>query len=473
MHRYLILAVLLMLLSQALATEAPVARIATRSYQAQELAAGFEAYLDYKEVAGTLSAADSLQLYRQYFDELIAMYVYQSAISSGKVEISIQELEAEIRKHPPQGVQSIVDLHTDGQFDPKKYERALRDKPAFKQEIMDFSREIYSYRKLLDSIKAEAQVDADSLRRAWLDTAQSADARIIYFDYTRFKDLIASEDEVLALYEEVKDSEFKKYDGRSLTYVRFGGLSSRATASAELQRQILIDSQKLYSLAQELGFVEAATQMALQWQASPIFTRSDLFIRGLGREPMLIEAGFTNPVGTVLEPHQGLMGDTFVCEVALSVDSFYEEFRSLKPVLQYRANSLKRIQRNREFVQEYIRTYQPSSYLEAALQDSIPILNESEISMRSSISSLGEVEALNLAILNTLEGEFTPLIEHNGMYYLAYVTVRHLRSAQDWEAQKTELMATALQQAQNEHLDTWYRAEVDSLDILWPEALQK
>jgi hypothetical protein len=471
MHRYLII-ILLLIGSMAFAQSQNAARIGTRSYTEDELAKGFSAYLEFKHIPHTITKADSLALYEQYFEELIAMYIYNQAIAEGKVEVRIQELDEEIRRNPPLGVRQIQDLQTNGRFDHKKYEQALRERPAFKQEVMDFSRDMFSYRKLLEGIRAEAKVNEDSLRSAWLKSGQAADATILHFDYTRFRDIVATEEEVWALYEEIKDAELKRADGRSLYYVRFSGPTSRATASEEAQQKARKDSQALHALALEIGLVEAAQRLDLELSETQMFSLSDPFIRGIGREPALINAAFANPVGTLFEPHTGMMGDIYVCAVARSMDTYYEEFRAQEPILQHRANSLKRMRVNREYVQEFIRKYKPGEYLEAARRDSIRVVEQAGITLDSSFAPIGHVAALNRAILSTPEGEFTALIEDAGMYYLAKVTKRELRYPQDWEQQKDQVLSAALTEAQTKHLDAWYLAEKAKLEIVLPEALR-
>ncbi len=165
MHRYILILIITVMCAQLLLAETIAARIGDRSYSAEELEKGFLAYLEYKELPNTLSAGDSLSLYTQYFDELVAMYIYNQAIADAELKSSKSELEAFIKKNPPQGVRQIPDLQSNGRFDQKKYEQALRDKPAFKEEVLDFSRDMYNYRKLIDDIRAEVQINEDSLKQ--------------------------------------------------------------------------------------------------------------------------------------------------------------------------------------------------------------------------------------------------------------------------------------------------------------------
>lgn len=471
MHRYILILIMTVMCAQLLLAETIAARIGDRSYSAEELEKGFLAYLEYKELPNTLSAGDSLSLYTQYFDELVAMYIYNQAIADAELKSSKSELEAFIKKNPPQGVRQIPDLQSNGRFDQKKYEQALRDKPAFKEEVLDFSRDMYNYRKLIDDIRAEVQINEDSLKQDWMKQGQIADAIIIHFDYSRYSDVQADEDEMRALYEEIKDSEYKKSDGRSLRFVRFSGGTSRATAGAEDLAQARLDAQSLYQRALQTGLTTAAGEMGFELLESQMFSVSDPFIRGIGREAGLIRQAFESPVGTVFEPHQGMMGDILVCEVADSMEQYYQDFQGLVPILQLRAKSLKRSALNQEYVQEFIRINKPENYLEAAGRDSIRIINQNDVSLESSFPPIGKVEALNRAILSTPEGEFTPLIEDYGNYYLAKVIRRQSRSQEEWVAERQNVINKALQEAQTAHLDQWYLAEKAKLEIVYPEGV--
>ncbi len=122
-------------------------------------------------------------------------------------------------------------------------------------------------------------------------------------------------------------------------------------------------------------------------------------------------------------------------------------------------------------MREFIRINKPDNYLEAAGRDSIRIINQNDVSLESSFPPIGKVEALNRAILSTPEGEFTPLIEDYGNYYLAKVIRRQSRSQEEWVAERQNVINKALQEAQSAHLDQWYLAEKAKLEIVYPEGV--
>jgi len=473
MHRYIILILLVLMLSQVLAAVNVAAKIGEREYSEKELADGFAAYLEYQHIPYTLNPADSLKLYEQFFDELVAMYIYDHAIEDGGVKIRANDLEVYIEKNPPVGVQSIPELKTDGKFDIKKYHKALMERPSFRQEVLDYSRDVFTYHVLLDGIRSRAKVDEDSLRTAWLRSGTTADASIIYFDYSRYRELKADDAAVRALYDEIKDREYKKTNGRNLRFVRFGAATSRATGSPEALAKAGKDSKALAERARQIGLRAAAAEMGFELLESKMFSPTDPFIRGIGREGELIRMTFAASPGTIFDPYTGMMGDILVCEVAGIADSYYEDYDSIQSILQLRADTLLRAERNREYVAEFIRKHKVDDYLAAAIRDSIRIVEQSGIGIKSSYPPIGEVEALNRAIISTPKDAYTPLIEDHGRFFLARVNEVHRRTNTDWEAAKEDIIKSALREAQARYLDEWYLQERAKLDILLPAALRQ
>lgn len=178
----------------------PAARIGDRAYTEQELKDGFEAYLQYQNRA-SISPADSLNLLAQYFEELIGMYVYNKAIAEGMIKVSEAELEQEVKNNAPAGIRALKDFNTDGKFDPRKYQKALQDNPEFKKSVMDFSRDVFGYRKLVQKIRSEAVIDSQKVRQDWLQKGNSADAKIIFFDYNKLSDIEATQEDARELYD--------------------------------------------------------------------------------------------------------------------------------------------------------------------------------------------------------------------------------------------------------------------------------
>lgn len=444
-------------------------RVGSRTFSEKELSEGFAAYLQYRNIAIELSPADSLALYGSFFDELIAMYIYDQALLDYSIHVSSKEIEDEIKAHPPQGVRQIPDLMTNGVFDQKKYEKALRERPQFKQDIIAYNRDIYGYQKLLKGIRSEASIDSLVVKREWQAQAVHSEAEIIYFDFNKLQDINASDEEVQEYYEAIKQTEYRREHGRSLFFVRFASGSERA--NAHRLDEITAQREQLYKLAKSKGLAAAALELDLPLQESQFFSATDEIIRGLGRSKYLVEQSFANPPGTLLEPYETPMRDFYICEVGQSAAEYYIPFEVESALLKLRLRSQKRQAAMQDIVQSFIRRHKSPNYLKAAQDEGLTVIQAENISLDSMIKGLGTIEPLNRAILTTPEGEYTPLIEENGFYYLAKVAAHHRRDEQDWLLQRTEVLAKALQIAEDQHLDEWYKQRKSEIEIEYPKGL--
>lgn len=470
MKRYIVLTILLLSSLIIAAQPNPAARIGDREYSQRELDEGFKAYREYRRIPEDISAADSHALFQKYFEEIIAMNIYNAEIERRGISLTPGELEAEIRRNPPSGVRQIPDLLTNGQFDQQKFELALFERPEFRLSIMEYSRDVYNYHKLLNVIRAEAQIDSAAIRRAWMRQGHTADAKIIYFDYTQLSDIKADEDEIFALYQDRLD-EYRRENGRSLRFVRFAGPAHRASQGRE--EEIIAQSEALYAEAQIIGLTAAAQKLGFEIRESPFFSEDDYIIRGIGRDQKLVRQVFETPIGSLLPYYQNDMSDIFIIEVADQTDEYYVPFEVERPIYEIQANSLARQRHMQSFVQEFIRSNSSLNYLTAAEEADLKVIDAKDISIDSNIPGIGNVEALNRAILSSAEGSFTPIIQNHGFHYLAKVETLRMRSLQEWNQIKDQILAEALKQAQEEHLDEWYLKRQDDLDILWPPQLRQ
>nr|MDK2850441.1 hypothetical protein [Candidatus Cloacimonadota bacterium] len=470
MKIYTILTIL-MLSCILVATNTEVAaRIGTREYSQQELDDGFAAYLEYRGITEQLSPADEQVLFRKYFEEIIAMHIYNDEIQRRGITFTAGELEDEIRRNPPAGVKQIPELMTNGQFDQNKYEFALFERPEFRLSIMEYSRDVYQYYKLLDIIRAEAQIDSAAIRRAWMREGHSADAKIIYFDYTKFSDITASEEDIYALYEENLE-QHRRENGRSLYFVYFAGPGHRSSQGHE--QEIIKQSEALYAEAQLIGLPAAARKLGFELQETPYFSPEDQIIRGIGKDPELVQQAFNAPIGSLLPYYQNVMSDIFILQVANETEEYYIPFEVERPIYELQANSLARRQYMQSFVHDFIRNNSSANYLTAAQEADLRVIDAKDIRIDSNIPGIGKVDALNRAILSTAENTFTPLIQNNGFYYLAKVEKLRMRTMQEWNQNKEQILVNALKQAQDEHLNEWYLKRQEELDILWPPRLRQ
>ncbi len=63
-------------------------------------------------------------------------------------------------------------------------------------------------------------------------------------------------------------------------------------------------------------------------------------------------------------------------------------------------------------------------------------------------------------------GSFTPLIENEKRWYLAYVTNRQLPDLTIWEKDKQNIIAAAEKKMQEDHLNQWYIEQRQKVKII-------
>ncbi|MDD4231127.1 MAG: SurA N-terminal domain-containing protein [Candidatus Cloacimonetes bacterium] len=466
MHRYFFLVLLLVTIISLSSQEA--ARIGKRSYTEDELNQGFEAYLSYLNI-GNISHQDSLALFSQYFKQLIGMYIYNMAIVDSAIQVDEAELEKEIRENPPEGIYQMEEFKSEGKFDFNKYHQALDDNLEFKHSVMGYSREAFAYHKLLQSIRNKAVIDTNAVEKRWLEAGSTADAKIIKFDYSGLVDIEVEIEEALKLYEENKQ-DYLRTNGRKIKYVAFSGLSSRELAGS--RQEFEQKSKQLHEFAQKLGLEKAAEKLGYQVTDSAFFCIDDEIIRGIGKDSKLVKNIFAHAINTLLPIYTNPVGDIFIIQVAEEKQEFYIPFELEQSILMGKAKALKRKEALKEKVSTFITEHKQDEYLNAAVGEGFKIIEAKNIRQDSLIEGIGKIEKLNLAILSSEEMSFSPLVEENGLYYIAWVTRRVIRTKRSWNAQKNTILAAALKQAQDDYLAKWYSNRQEKLDIVYPSMLQ-
>jgi parvulin-like peptidyl-prolyl isomerase len=282
---------------------AVIGKIQDQEYKFAEYNEILERYYAYYSNGKELSTEEKAKLNDQCYEELIGRYIYDQAIAAGKIKLTDSELLAEAKKNPPAGTTELKDLQTNGRFDPKRYEQALANFPDFRAAVLDAVREMYQYTKLLATIRAEADVDPDSVKAQWLKENDSVDAQIIFFDYTKLTHITPTEEEVQLYYDEHKQSDYRRENGRQLFYVQFPKLPSQADTLAARDKVADIYRQLL-----EGGDFAALAREHSQDTGSAL-NGGDLGFFGRGRMvPEFEEAAFTTPVGQISEPIQTRYG---------------------------------------------------------------------------------------------------------------------------------------------------------------------
>lgn len=468
-NRYISLCIALMISSIIWSdihdANALVAKVGSRTYDFSTFDNGFKAYLSYHNRNKTLSPQDSTRLNDQYWEELIGVYVYDQAINAGKITVSDAEIEQDIIANPPDGVKIIKDFQTGGVFDANKYRKALSDRPDFKQSVIDLSRSLFSYSKLIRTIKEEAVVDPDSVYANWLKNGDTADVSAMLFDYTRLKHVTASDAEAEQYYQS-NLADYRREDGRSYQYIRLSPSPSGEASLEDEVKRMKIVSAVLLRGAREKGLAATAHELGYEVQDSGMFSESDKLIPGIGQYPPLASFAFANPLGTVPDIYYAPNGDYYILEVHKYLAEYYRDFDSMKNDLVKQLTKEKRIDFMRNYAQEFVQKQSPATMRAAAEQDSLLIVDATSVGIDTPITMLGLTPAFNEAILKTPEGSFTPLIEREDRWLLAAVHKRNHPDKQLWEKVKDEVIASATKRKQQEHLNSWYLQQRSKLEII-------
>lgn len=254
-------------------------------------------YFEYYSEGQTLSTERQAELNDQCFEELVGRYIYDNAIAAGMIALSEQELLTEAKRKPPAGIEDLPDLRTNGRFDQAKYEQALANFPDFKQAVLDAVREMYQYHKLLDTIKARADVDPDSVKAQWLKDNDTVDAKIIFFDYLKLTHVKASDEEARMYYEEKKNADYRRENGRQLHFVHFPKVPSAADSLATLEKMRRVQNE----LGEGADFAALAREHSKDSGSAE--NGGDLGWFGRGRMVQEFEqAAFSTAVGQISEP---------------------------------------------------------------------------------------------------------------------------------------------------------------------------
>ncbi|HPV14673.1 MAG TPA: peptidylprolyl isomerase [Candidatus Cloacimonadota bacterium] len=301
MKRLILLALMLtgLLWAQNMDPKATLVRINEKTYTVAE----YDKILtDYFKHYKPKTVEEEAKYNDQCFEELIGRYVYDKAIKAGKSKLTDAQVLAEAKRNVPAAVKGIPDLQTNGKFDKKKFEDALKTAPPFKKMVIEHVRGYYQYTKLLDDIKAEVEVDADSVKTQWIKDNDSLDASIIFFDYNRMHNVNASEEEARTFYAEHRE-EYRREDGRDLRYVKFSSAPSAADSLAA--------KAKADSVYEQLMAGADFAEMAANYSDDTSNAQSggELGWFGKGRMvPPFEEAAFNTPVGSISRPAESGFG---------------------------------------------------------------------------------------------------------------------------------------------------------------------
>ena len=247
--------------------------------------------------------------------------------------------------------------------------------------------------------------------------------------------------------------------------IRAAHILLKVETSDETKENIEIKAADLYEKAIEKGLEKAAEDFVYQVEETKEFAEDANYIGGIGREESLIKFAFKNKIGKVAEVVKLQNGDFVLAEISSKIGEHYKEFEDAKNTIKRDLENEKKLSIVTLKAEEFAENFEPENYLSEATKEGWEIVEGEGITTDKFIPKIRKVEELNKAILETVEKNFTGLIEGENGVYLAYVEKREKPDMEKFEVEKEELMAEAQTTAENEHLNEWYKELKENAEI--------
>lgn len=226
------------------------------------------------------------------------------------------------------------------------------------------------------------------------------------------------------------------------------------------------NSATLHSLAKSIGLRAAADSLGYKVEESAIFQEKDSIIRGIGRDANLISFAFANPVGSLADIFYASAGDAFICEVSAVLPEYYIPFEDDKMNVTQAALRSKRGYYMNQYVQNFIKTLTPDQYLEYAAKDSIMVVDVKAHKKGDAITGIGKSDTLDPTLFAAPVGSFGPLISEQMRWFLPFVSNHTQPDPAVWAQDKKGLMQKARDDVRQKHLNDWYRAERQKINLI-------
>lgn len=239
------------------------------------------------------------------------------------------------------------------------------------------------------------------------------------------------------------------------------------TASKKTMVSNELKANQIFETAKSKGIMTAATEFGIQIAESEEFQESSKYVPGIGNFPEVLQFAFKNSVGTL---YQQLVtnprnNEKLVLEISDSLGVHYAKLEDEKENIIRLIQRKKKLNAEIEYANNFITKYQPAQYLEMAKQDSLAIIDFSEITADAPIPKVGVVKELNQSMLNTEKGKFTPLITNDKSAYIALVENKNIATEAQWTKVKTKELKAAKETLQTNHLNLWYANQKKKITV--------
>jgi peptidyl-prolyl cis-trans isomerase D len=213
----------------------------------------------YRDAGMELDAQNTEMALQQAWETAVNQILWEQEIERLGISITDEELFNYLEKNPPEFLKSQEVFLTDGEFDYQKYLDVLYNPQGNEWlEIEQYLRyDVLPYQKLNDMITTSVAVDEQELMRAYVEQYVDFKADYVAVPVNKIPDSLISvqDEELLAYYEENKETRFKKEEQRNLRYVywlKVPSASDTADVLADLEdfRQRHAEGEDFNELAQ-------------------------------------------------------------------------------------------------------------------------------------------------------------------------------------------------------------------------------
>ncbi len=193
------------------------------------------------------------QINNDTFKQLKDEIILNKAMKKYRIKVSDDDVMEKLN-NPGEDIKKIPDFQTDGQFDYDKYMDALMTNDQFAQYLEMSHRNSLPYEKLYERIKSEVVVTMDDVKDDYIKKNDMAGAKIIFFDPKKIENVVATDEEIQANYDQHKE-DYKKDPARKYKYVK---LPLKASEADENLAKSKIDS--IYAIVNVENFAEMAIE---------------------------------------------------------------------------------------------------------------------------------------------------------------------------------------------------------------------
>ncbi|HOZ01036.1 MAG TPA: peptidylprolyl isomerase [Candidatus Syntrophosphaera sp.] len=244
------------------------------------------------------------QIQYSAWDELVNEALWNQQVKKNHIKVTEAEIKNAMENDIPQEIMQNQNLQTNGVFDKAKYFNALNNIPEFKLQLYDYMKTYLPRKKVQDKIKAEAKINADSLKAEYVKDTDSVTGKAIWFDFNRADSVYVPDADVKKYYEANKDKEFKKGPASKIKYVGWD-----IKPSDQDYNDVKLDIDDIYTRLTKKG--ENFTQLALDYSEDPGSAKQGGSLGSFGKGQMVPEfdaVAFKMKVGEISKPFKTQFG---------------------------------------------------------------------------------------------------------------------------------------------------------------------